>query len=245
MSPPLGAAAVIIGNEVLSAKVVDANGVLLIRRLRDCGIPLRWMTFVTDEIDAIVEAVQLARAKAKYVFTSGGIGPTHDDVTVRAVALALGREVVRLPEVEALIREHYGEKTAPEAMRLADVPEGAVLLRPEASWYPVISVDNVYLLPGVPPLFKIQLETVLATLEKKPVHIRNLYLLEPESELARALDTVALEMPDVAIGSYPQFGKDTEYRVKVTVEADTAKRVTEAVVELKKLLPKGALLRED
>lgn len=240
-----GAAAVIIGNEVLSAKVVDTNGVLLIQRLRECGIPLRSLTIVPDEIDAIVEAVASARAKAQYVFTSGGIGPTHDDVTVRAVALALGREVERLPEVEALIRQHYGDKLRPEAMRLADVPRGATLLRPANSWYPVITVEGMFLLPGVPPLFKLQLETVLATLEKKPVYLRNLYLLEPESVIANALDTVALAMPDVAIGSYPLFGKDTEYKVKVTVEAESAERMNRAVDELKQRIPKEALLRED
>src|SRR5688572_21539336 len=94
-----GAAAVIIGNEVLSAKVADQNSGLLIRRLRDRGVALRSLTIVPDEIDAIVEAVMHARRRARYVFTSGGIGPTHDDVTVRAVAMAIGRRVVRLQEV--------------------------------------------------------------------------------------------------------------------------------------------------
>src|SRR5439155_7291018 len=92
-----GAAAVIIGNEVLSAKVIEQNGALLVKRLRERGVPLRSLHVVADEIDAIVEAVALARRHARWVFTSGGIGPTHDDVTVRPVAPALGRKVVRLP----------------------------------------------------------------------------------------------------------------------------------------------------
>src|SRR5512143_3282871 len=100
---PTGAAASIIGHEVLTAKVVDANGPHLIRRLREVGVPLRSLEVVPDEVDAIVDAVARARGKARHVFTSGGIGPTHDDVTVRAVALALGRRVVRLQEMVELI----------------------------------------------------------------------------------------------------------------------------------------------
>src|SRR4051812_17365754 len=158
-----GAAAVIIGNEVLTAKVEDANGPHLIRRLRDLGILLRSVETVTDDVDAIVDAVARARSKAEYVFTSGGIGPTHDDVTVRAVALALGRQVVRLPEMVELIRKRSDHLTE-EALRLADAPEGAVLLPQEGTWFPVLTVDNTFLLPGVPQLFKLQLETVLKRL---------------------------------------------------------------------------------
>ena len=87
---PTASAAVIIGNEILTAKVEELNGAYLIRRLREKGIPLRWVCIVPDEVDAIVEAVSTARSKADCVFTSGGIGPTHDDITVRGVALALG-----------------------------------------------------------------------------------------------------------------------------------------------------------
>jgi len=93
------AAAVIIGNEVLTAKVDELNGSHLIRRLRDRGIPLKSLAIVPDEIDAIVEAVTMARAHADCLFTSGGIGPTHDDLTVEAVALALGRQVIRGPSI--------------------------------------------------------------------------------------------------------------------------------------------------
>src|SRR5262245_18669911 len=103
-----GAAAVIIGNEILTAKVPDANGPHLVRRLRARGIPLISMAVVPDDVDAIVEAVASAHLRARYVVTSGGIGPTHDDVTVRAVALALARPIIRLEEMVRRIRDHYG-----------------------------------------------------------------------------------------------------------------------------------------
>jgi molybdenum cofactor synthesis domain-containing protein len=240
-----GAAAVIIGNEVLTAKVQDANGPLLIRRLREVGIPLRSVELVPDEVDAIVDAVARARAKAAYVFTSGGIGPTHDDVTVRAVALALGRTVVRLPEMEALIRGRAGHPVTPEAMRLADAPAGAVLLPQEGTWYPVLTVDDIFLLPGVPQLFRLQLETVLARLRGVPIHVRSLYLRLGEGAIAAVVDRVALDMPQVAIGSYPVFDDALDYLVKLTIEATEPALVEAALARLRLGLPEDAILRAE
>ena len=232
-----GAAAIIIGNEVLSAKVEDANGSHLVRRLREHGLPLRAIFVVPDEIEAIVGAVVNARAVARWVVTSGGIGPTHDDVTVRAVALALGREVVRLPRiVELLSRAHSGAMPA-------EAPEGTELLAPEGTVYPVLAVEGMFLLPGVPSLFKLQLETVLSSLPKAAVHVRSLYLSQGEAEIAAALDRVALGMPDVGIGSYPAVTSGAVHRVRVTVEAAEAERVELVVARLRSELPEGAVLR--
>lgn len=242
---PTGAAAVIIGNEVLTAKVVDANGPHLIRRLREVGIPLRSLEIVPDEVDVIVEAVARARLRAKYVFTSGGIGPTHDDVTVRAVALAMGRKVVRLPEMVELIRQKGSEAPTAEALRLADAPEGAVLIAQPGSWYPVLTVEDVFMLPGVPQLFRAQLEAVLARLQGTPVHLRMLYLNRGESAVAAVLDRVALDMPHVAIGSYPTFDRTLDYVVKVTVEGTEVTAVEEAVARLRKGLPENAIVRSE
>jgi molybdopterin-biosynthesis enzyme MoeA-like protein len=240
-----GAAAIIIGNEVLSAKVVEANGALLIRRLRERGVPLRLMMVVPDEVDAIVDALSRARAVAAHVFTSGGIGPTHDDITVRSVALALGRKVVRLPEMEALIHEHYGSDATAEAMRLADVPEGAELLYQEGVWYPTLTCNRVYMLPGVPQLFRIQLETVLARIPGAPIVLRCLYLSLGEAQIARVLDEVALAMPHVAIGSYPTFDPNAGYRVKVTLEHAEAEVVDEATARVVAGLPADSILRRE
>lgn len=238
-----GAAAVIIGNEVLTAKVQDINGPLLARRLRDRGIPLRSISIVPDEVDPIVEAVARARELARYLFTSGGIGPTHDDVTVRAVALALGRNVVRLPAIEQLILSHYGSEVVPQALRLAEAPEGTELLFSEKVWSPVLHCDGVYLLPGVPQLFSHQLEIVLARLPGTPVTVRTLYLDSDEPQIAPVLDRLAAEMPAVAIGSYPEFDRRAGYRVRVTVENVHPALVEEVVARLSRELPEGSILR--
>lgn len=238
-----GVAAVIIGNEVLNAKVTEQNGAHLIQRLRQRGVPLRMLMFVPDEIDLIVDAVSRARSVAKWVITSGGIGPTHDDVTVRAVSLALGRRVVRVPSLAEEVKRHYGDRMSAEALRLADAPEGAELLTRDGAWYPVLSCCGVFMLPGVPQLFRLQLETVLVRLPGTPFYVRSLYLTRGESELAAALDTVALAMPDVAIGSYPQFEPGLDHRVKVTVESLDPAKVEEASRRLLASWPADALVR--
>ena len=240
-----GAAAVIIGNEVLTAKIQDLNGPLLARRLRDRGIALRSMAVVPDEIDAIVGAVAHARGIASHVFTSGGIGPTHDDVTVRAVALALGRPVVRLRSLEEMVWSHYGQSLTPEALRLAEAPEGTELLWREGIWYPILQCEGVYLLPGVPQLFKRQLEAVLPRLEGVPVRLRSLYLSLEEPAIAHVLDRIALEHPLVTIGSYPEFDRSVGYRVKVTIENAEGALVDEVVARLERELPQGSILRMD
>jgi molybdopterin-biosynthesis enzyme MoeA-like protein len=200
---------------------------------------------VPDEVDAIVEALELLRRRAQWVITSGGVGPTHDDVTVRAVALALGRKVVRLPRMEALVKENYGERATVEAMRLADAPEGAELWEMPGHWYPVLTCEHIFMLPGVPMLFRAQLEVVLQRLPAGKVELATMYLDASEAELARGLDSVALDMPDVAIGSYPTFDKDAGYRVKITVEAERRDRVKEAVARLEATLPSGSILRRE
>jgi molybdenum cofactor synthesis domain-containing protein len=238
-----GAAAVIIGNEVLSAKVDDRNGPLLVHRLRDHGIRLHSLAIVPDEVDAIVRAVVWARTVARWVFTSGGIGPTHDDVTVRAVALALGRRVVRLPEIEQLLARAHPAGATAEALRLAEAPEGTTLLAPASTLYPVLACDGIFLLPGVPSLFRVQLETVLSTLPRSAVHLRSLYVLRGEAEIAATLDRVALGTPDVGIGSYPEFTPGADHRVRVTVEGPVEAAVEAVVTRLQRELPQGAIVR--
>ncbi len=229
--------ALIIGNEVLTAKVTEANGAHLIRRFRERGVELVSMHFVRDDVDEIVEQLTACRRRAKFVITSGGVGPTHDDVTVRAVALALRREVVRLPEMEARLRSFFEGRgpVPPEALRMAEAPAGSRLLASEDVRFPVLTCDGVSMLPGVPQLFRVHLEAVLPELPGTPVVLRQLFLNASESEIAAALDAVALARPHVAIGSYPTWG-EADYRVKLTIEHVDAALVDEATDALKQSL---------
>ena len=237
--------AVIIGNEVLTAKVVEANGTHLIRRLRERGIELNSVHMVRDEIDDLVEILAACRRKTKFVITSGGVGPTHDDVTVRAVALTLQRPVVRLPEMESRIRSYYGERPVPvEALRMAEGPAGSTLIPCGDLRFPVLECDGVFMLPGVPQLFKVQLEAVLSQLPGTPGVLRQLYLSVGEADIAAALDGVARAWPHVAFGSYPTWGEGMDHRVRLTIEHASGEVVEGAVAALESALGSSIIRKE-
>lgn len=242
---PFGVAGLVIGNEVLTAKVTEANGAWMIKRLRERGVPLRAVHVVADEVDEIVETLMMARRRARWVVTSGGIGPTHDDVTIRAVALALGRKVVRMPEIEAAVRAHYGDRLTPQALRLAEAPEGSELVEHPAARYPVVACDGVFMLPGVPELFKLQLESVIGRFEAAPVVLGVLYLTLAEPPIAPVLDAIALSHPEVAIGSYPTFDPDAGYKTKITVEHAKREAVDQVLGLLVAQLPSDSIVRRD
>ena len=236
------AAIIVIGDEILSGKIRDSNGPHLIDKLRSVGMPLGRILTVADDIDEIAWAVNSCRDRYRPIFTSGGIGPTHDEMTVAGVARALGLSVIRHPEIEAGIRAHFGAGLKEEALRLANVPEGAELVRSERSWYPVAAVDEIYLLPGVPELFRMHVDGIVERYRGAPFHLRCVYLGVGEPEVAGVLDTIAREHPSVALGSYPRLG-DPDHRVKLTLEAQVAEPVELALEALLRLLPAGAVLR--
>lgn len=235
------AAALIIGNEVLSGKVRDENGPYLIDALRSRGIELKRLFVVPDEPDAIGEALGMLRPAADVVFTSGGLGPTHDDVTVPAVAKFLGRPVVRNADMEARVRQHWREAITPEALRLADAPEGAVFFEAPGLWIPVLTVDDLVLLPGIPQLFRMQVDAIVERYRQAPIHLRTLYLGVYEEAIAGALTGVAAQFPDVAIGSYPVLKAD--YKVRLTFESRDRDRVEQALAAVMASLAPEAILR--
>jgi len=244
MRPALSA--IIIGNEVLSAKVTEANGALLIKRCRDRGVELDSVHFIRDDVDAIVEQITACRRRARFLLTSGGVGPTHDDVTVRAVALALRRDVIRLPEMEARLRGYYGDRPMPdEALRMAEAPQGATLISSDDARFPVLECDGVFMLPGVPQLFRVHLEAVLPLLPGAPVSLRQLFLSAAESDIAAALDAVARAHPHVNIGSYPTWDDGADHRVKLTVEHTSPDETRKTIEILRRSLPEGSIIRGD
>jgi molybdenum cofactor synthesis domain-containing protein len=234
------AALVVVGNEVLSAKVQDENGPWAARRLRELGVRLLAIHVVADRTEDIAAAVNAERIRAGWVFTSGGVGPTHDDITVSAVAAALGRPMVRLAPLEvavrAIHRRHHGGAEPPEvALRMADAPEGARLIGdPE---YPTLAVENVVMLPGPPRFFRFQFEQVAPLLQGPPFRLVTVYLSEREERFAVPLAEVARTHPAVEIGSYPRFDEGVDHRVRVTVESRDAAAVSAALGALLAVLP--------
>jgi molybdenum cofactor synthesis domain-containing protein len=232
------AAILLIGNEILSGKVEDENARFLTRELRALGVSLRRIEVIPDVAQEIAASVRALAPRFDVVFTSGGVGPTHDDVTLSAVAEAFGMDVRRHPELEALLRGAYGAHLHERDLRMADIPSGARLeygpggpqADARAPW-PVIVVRNVWILPGVPSIFRRKFEAVRELFRAGPIHGRALFLRAGEGQIAGALDEAVAAFPEVEIGSYPHPDA-RDYRVKITFDGRDAARVDAAVAWL-------------
>jgi len=234
--PAKTAAALIVGNEILTGKIPDENGPFLARELRELGAELRATLLVPDEVEAIAEGVRLLAPRVTALVTSGGVGPTHDDVTMEGVARAFELELRRDAELERLVRECYDPQARPMSLRMADLPAGAELLFAEGLKAPVVRVRNVYVLPGVPAFFRRKFQAIRELFRDSPFHLRELYLSCDEADVAEPLRELTAADPELVIGSYPRFDT-SDYRVKVTVESRHAGRVEAAVKKLLAVLP--------
>ncbi|MEZ4269879.1 MAG: molybdopterin-binding protein [Myxococcota bacterium] len=226
------AAIILIGDEILSGKVNDENGPYLIRALRERGIDLLEIRVIGDQVEAIQDAVNELRHRVKHLFTTGGIGPTHDDVTIGGIAAALQRKVVHDPRLLARLNAIYGENLSEAHLKLAEVPDGATLYFGNERFLTTICVDNIVILPGVPSLMRICFQRIAESLQGDPVMSQVLLLNTSETKIAASLDEVQKAMPEVSIGSYPRFD-EADYRVKVTVDGRDAKQVQAAIAAIK------------
>lgn len=231
---PATAAILLIGDEILSGKVEDENARYLLRELRRAGVAVGRIEIVPDQLDVIAESVGRLSAGFEWVFSSGGIGPTHDDVTLAAVAAAFDRPVARNAELEALMRRTWGSHLHVRDLRMADIPAGARLEHgprgPSASW-PVVVVENVWILPGVPQIFRKKFEAIRDLFRGPAIHGRAVYSLEPEGVIADVLDEVVAAFPTVSIGSYPHI-EAPDYRVKITLDGRDRGAVDDATAQL-------------
>lgn len=202
------AALLVIGDEILSGRTQDRNVAQLASWLNVQGIRLAEVRIVADRQEAIVVALDALRARNDYCFTTGGIGPTHDDITVDAVAAALGVPVVIHPEARAMLEAHYaGRGGVNEArLRMARVPEGATLIANSQSGAPGIRVGNLFILAGVPHIAAAMLDALTGTLEGGlPVLSTTIGCWVGESEVADLLREAERAHAGVSIGSYPFF----------------------------------------
>ena len=238
------AAVVVIGNEILTGKSEDKNASFLIGELYRLGVTLRRIVVIPDDLDTISHEVSQCSREFDYVFTSGGVGPTHDDVTIEGVARAFGREVVRHPELEAMLRGYFAEGIDESRLRMADIPAGAELIREPGMRWPVPAVENVYILPGVPELFRSKFEAISERFRGTPFHACAIYTQEDEFDISPRLHEVAAKHPDVEIGSYPTFTRK-DYRVKVTIESKESASVDSAREALLELLDPKALVQPE
>jgi len=212
---------IVIGNEILSAKTVDENSVYLARELRNLGVEVRRIVVIPDEQDIIAEEVRGSSRAYDYVFTTGGVGPTHDDLTIAGIAQAFGVAPKRNAQLEAVLRGYYSAELVEPNLRMADVPEGAHLVGAPGMWFPVVAMKNVYIFPGVPEILRRKFDRIKEMFREEPFHLREVYLRADEGQIASILHEVLARFPVLLLGSYPYFN-NPYYSIKLTLESKDA-----------------------
>jgi molybdenum cofactor synthesis domain-containing protein len=234
------AAMLVIGDEILSGRTRDANMYHLAGQLTEHGIDLREVRVVSDDAAAIVAAVQALSAAYDNVFTSGGIGPTHDDITADCIAAAFDDHIDVRPDARALLQAHYdrdGKDLNEARLRMARIPDSATLIDNPVSIAPGFSVQNVHVMAGVPSVFQAMVASVLPTLTGgAPMLSQTLRIDRGEGDIAGPLGALAIDFADLSIGSYP-FQKDGKYGANIVIRGQDMARIDAAMVRLVAAFP--------
>lgn len=212
------AAILIIGNEILTGKFVDENSPYLIRRLRELGVDLVRISVLPDVIEVLAPEIRHMSATCDWVFSTGGVGPTHDDVTFAAMAAAFERPILRNPAMERILRERLNDRFTEQALRMADVPDIAELWWDGNVIFPLVVVRNVVVFPGVPSLLQLKFEAVAHRFASIPTQCRRITTEAAEWHIADTMTEAANRWPMVAIGSYPRF-ETRPHTVIITMES--------------------------
>ena len=239
---PKTAGIILIGNEILSGKIRDENAAYLCRELRALGVDVRRIAVIPDEVGLIADEVATFTKAFDLVFTSGGVGPTHDDVTIEGVARAMAVPVVRHPELVALLERYYRGKVTDAALRMAEIPDGAELVTGGTLRFPTILMRNVYVLPGVPEIFRQKFDAIRERFRDQPIHLKNVFVRIGEGTLADYLNRLLESFPLLQLGSYPEFS-NPEYQVKVTLESRDRGYLEQALGDFLARLPADAVVR--
>ena len=240
MSNPT-AAMLVIGDEILSGRTRDANMHHLAGQLTEAGIDLREVRVVSDDAPAIISAVKALSAAYDTVFTSGGIGPTHDDITADCIAAAFDDHIDVRDDARALLAAHYaktGSELNEARLRMARIPDSATLIDNPVSVAPGFTVQNVHVMAGVPSVFQAMVATVLPTLTGgAPLMSRTLRIDRGEGDIAGPLGALAAEFSDLSIGSYP-FQKDGKFGANIVMRGTDEARLETALSQLEALFAK-------
>jgi molybdenum cofactor synthesis domain-containing protein len=233
------AAVLLIGNELLSGRTQDANLRYIATRLAEMGIVLKEARVVTDDEDEIVAALNALRATYTYVFTTGGIGPTHDDITADSVGKAFGREVTHDPRAVALLEASYkgrGMELNEARLRMARTPQGAELVENSISAAPGFRIENVFVLAGVPSVMQAMFDSLAPGLRRgRPVLARAISVYLPEGTIASGFRDLQGRFPALQMGSYP-FYRDGKYGADLVLRGTDATEMATAIAALKAML---------
>lgn len=231
------ACVIIIGNEILSGRTSDANLAYLGQRLGELGIHLYEARVIPDTEDAIINTVNQCRRIYDYVFTTGGIGPTHDDITSQSIAKAFGTPIKRDAEAVARLKAYYGpDDLNEERLSMANVPKGARLIDNPVSAAPGFEIENVWVLAGVPAIMRVMFEGIVHRLTGgAPILSRTVSTNLSEGQIANGLKVIQAHYPDVIIGSYPFFRKQ-RFGISIVLRGVDARTLNGAAADVQALV---------
>ena len=236
------AALLVIGNEILSGKVVDTNSPFLASELRKLGVDLERILTIPDEIDLIAREVRAMSDAYDFVFTSGGIGPTHDDLTMDAIAQAFDRALEPSFSMLERMERHQGEAPNESQRKMALIPSGAQVIDAGDLWFPVVIVENVHIFPGIPKLLQKKFHSIKDRFRGVPFQLSRIYVTKRESDIADQLNDLLVEFPDLMLGSYPKI-EERDYRVLLTLESRDTGYLMRAQESLLARLPDDAVFK--
>ncbi|MBF0350803.1 MAG: competence/damage-inducible protein A [SAR324 cluster bacterium] len=239
---PDTAAIVVIGNEILSGKVKDSNSYYLCQELRFLGVDVHRILTVPDEIDLVGKLVKEYAQQFTWVFTSGGIGPTHDDITIESIAKAFGVATEESPRLAQLIRDYYKDQCTPAHLRMAKIPKGAQLLEYETLSAPQLQFHNIIIFPGIPELLRERFNGIKEMFRQDPIFLREIFMKIDESLISELLDKTMMNYPALLLGSYPTLWRK-DYTLKLTLESREKSYLQEAFDYLMDHLPKDKMVQ--
>lgn len=234
------AALLVIGNEILSGKVVDTNSPFLAAELRELGVDLERILTIPDDVELIAREVNAMSEAYDFVFTSGGIGPTHDDMTMESIAAAFGRELELNQSMMDRMERAQGSVPNESQRKMAMIPTGSQVIDAGDLWFPVVIVENVHIFPGIPKLLQKKFLSIRERFRGVPFELRRVYVKQRESDIADHLNDLLVEFPELMLGSYPRI-EETEYRVLLTLESRDAAYLQRAEASLLARLSSDAI----
>lgn len=238
------AAILLIGEELLSGKIDDLNGTYAIRRLREIGVDLREIRMIGDDVPTIAPVIRSLVPRYDLIFTSGGVGPTHDDLTMEGIAVGLDVPFEEHAEMMEIIRERFGARGGELKIweRMAMLPRGCEVHITEGTQVPIFKCGNIWILPGIPELFRLQFDQIARGIKGTPVSLRTIFIRVGEGEIARTLEAAIARQPSVQIGSYPVLHA-SDHRTRITIEDESLAVVEDTLAFFLESFPKEWVVR--
>lgn len=233
---------IIIGNEILTGKVKDVNSFFLVCELRNLGVDVKRISVIPDDIEIIGKEAAEFSANYDYVFTSGGVGPTHDDVTMAGIAHGFGVDLFAHDEIKSFLYSRYKEAVNGPVLKMTEVPEGSEIHCHENMRFPVVSFKNIFIFPGIPEYMRNKFSMIKEKFRSSVFYLKRLYLDCHESNIAEILSAVVSKYNNVTFGSYPVLD-EPDYRIIITAETKSEESLKTALNDLIDRLPENALVR--